>query len=566
MARTSGPDTIETVKARLSLLDIVQRYIELKQAGSRWMGVCPFHQESKPSLSVNPEQGFYYCFGCQASGDLIDFYCRINGLEFSEGLQELAREAGVEIGQSGGDRARSSERKLCLDINALTQTYFRQSLQGGSGRGAREYLADRGLSDETVELFQLGWGPAQWNGLTNFLKGKGISPQQGVKAGVLSEGRQGRIYDRFRGRVTFPIMDLAGRVVAFGGRTIGDGEPKYLNSSESPIFKKGDFLYGLYQARQQVTQSKEVLLSEGYADVMALVQYGLGNSCGVLGTALTQAQVQRLAGLCRKVILLFDGDRAGRQAALRSAEMILQFGLKADVVELPEGEDVDSLLRHGGRQALERLLDDASDGLAFCLSMITYNHSPKEIMSWATNFLHHLREASWKAFYLPRLAEGLRISEQEMRKALEDHRRTQPRSRPEAKKAPAPAQRDREMLRFAVCYPEYLQALDELGIDGSLKTERGKTFWRKILRYGVSRVLPHLDEGEKRFFVECQIQENDTEEAGLVWEDIRSILIREKRKRERHELYTALARAERSGDQQEVARILRAIQERRGNE
>jgi len=565
MARSST-DTIEAVKARLSLLDIVQRYVELRQAGARWMGVCPFHQESKPSLSVNPEQGFFYCFGCQASGDLIDFYCRINGLDFAEGLRELAREAGVEMGRSSGGEERSSARRICLEVNSLAQSYFRESFRREQGGEASAYLGARGLSQETIELFQLGWSPQQWNGLTDFLKRSGYTPQQGVEAGVLSEGRQGRIYDRFRGRVTFPIMDLAGRVVAFGGRVLEDGEPKYLNSSESPVFKKGDYLYGLYQARKQVTQTKEVLLSEGYADVMTLVQFGYANSCGVLGTALTASQVQRLAGLCRKVVLLFDGDRAGRQAAMRSAEMILQFGLKADVVELPEGEDVDSLLRGQGSDALEALLGQAPDGLAFCLNMIRYNHSPKEIMSWATHFLHSLRDASWRAFYLPRLAEGLRISEQELRQALDKGGQGAAHPRKPTRQVAAPAQRDRELLRFAVCCPEYTQTLKDLDMEASLRTERGKVFWRKILNYGVDRVLPYLDEGEKRFFVECQLKAKDSEEASLIWKDIRSILMREKSKRERKELYEALAQAERSGDQGEVARILRAIQDLRGDE
>lgn len=326
----SDRESIEEIKSRLDLLELVGRYVQLRQAGQRWVGVCPFHQETKPSLSVNPEQGFFYCFGCQAGGDGIDFYCRINGLEFAEGLKELAQETGVRL---QGDKGRSSGAnrswgKICLQANALAQEYFSAALQSEQGAQARQYLQQRGVSQEMVQRFSLGWSPGKWQGLKDYLQRHGISPEQGLQAGLLSSNSRGRVYDRFRDRVTFPIQDLQGRVLAFGGRVLQDQEnqPKYLNSSESPVFKKGEHLYGLYQARQKVTQSKQALLTEGYADVISMVQYGFENTCGVLGTALTKEQVKRLSGLCDTVYLLFDGDRAGQQAALRSTQMILAAG------------------------------------------------------------------------------------------------------------------------------------------------------------------------------------------------------------------------------------------------
>ncbi|MFO7717498.1 MAG: DNA primase, partial [Desulfohalobium sp.] len=371
MAR-GGSENIEAIKARLNIVDIVRRYVDLRQVGDRWAGVCPFHQETKPSLSVHPEKGFYYCFGCQASGDLIDFYRDINGLEFRQALEELAREAGVSLNERPDPKAaqRQAERRAALEMHSLAQQFFQATLEAAAGKRAREYLAARGVDRAMQDYFGLGFAPESWQALGDELQRSGYTLQQGVTAGLLSQNRNGRIYDRFRNRVTFPIHDLGGKVIAFGGRVIGEGEPKYLNSSDSPIYKKGGHLYGLYQARQAVTQSKEVLLTEGYADVIALVRYGFTHACGVLGTALTEEQVRRLAGLARRVTLIYDGDRAGRQAASRSAEMLLRQGVQCRVVNLPDGEDVDSLLQNSGAAGFQRFVREAEEGLTFCLRVL----------------------------------------------------------------------------------------------------------------------------------------------------------------------------------------------------
>ncbi|MFW6325946.1 MAG: DNA primase [Desulfovermiculus sp.] len=557
-----NPEHIQAIKERIDLLDLVRRYVSLRQAGERWMGVCPFHQESQPSLSVHPERGLFYCFGCHASGDVIDFYSQINGLDFVEAVRELAGEAGVELDNRGesdaGGQARL--RKQCLDMHALAQSVFQQALGGRQGQPGRDYLQERGFDQRIIDRFGLGWAPMAWNNLKTCLLQKGYSPEQGVQAGLLSQNQNGRIYDRFRSRIMFPIHNLRGKVVAFGGRIVGQGDPKYLNSSETPIFKKGDLLYGLEQARRSVSQSKQALLTEGYADVLTLAQFGFENSCGVLGTSLTSPQVRRLAGLCTSVVLIFDGDRAGRQAALRSAEMILAAGLKVWVVNLPEGEDVDSLLRSQGPEALHELMHKAEEGLAFCLHMITDNASPKDIMAWAVRFLSSLNQTSWRAYYLPRLAEGLRVSETELRRALQD---SQGPYRPHlpgkgAVSSQASGQRDRELLAFAVRCPQYVPKLRAQGLADLLRTDRGRRFWDKLCTHGSYNILPFLDDGEKAFFVTCQIQEEDPEKDRAVWEDIRSLLVHDREQHTKQKLKAAIAQAQERGDEAEVARLLSA--------
>ena len=559
-------ELIAELKSRLDLADVVSRYVKLQSVGSRLMGPCPFHQETKASFSVSPELGLYHCFGCQASGDLIDFYCRINGLDFVTGLQEPARGAGLEFKKDASpkDKKKAEIRRLCLEMHSLAQAYFRSSLAGNKSAEARSYLQQRGISSELVELFGLGWSPDSWQGLKSYLQEYGYAAEQGVQAGLLSQSARGRAYDRFRGRITFPITDLSGKVVAFGGRIIGEGEPKYLNSSDSPIYKKGDYLYGLYQARSALTKSKEALLTEGYADVISLFEYGFTNSCGVLGTALTFEQVRRLTGFCKRINLVFDGDRAGREAARRSAQLILRQGITARVVHLPEGEDVDSFLRQNGKEALVELIDKAEDGLAFCLRMLKLESTPKDILQWAHEFLNGLNDSTWQAYYLPKLASGLGLSENNLRQSLRSKRNPGPKrevqqdSSSAGKSCKSLVQRDRELLAFAICCPQYIPQLKERGLADILSSSRARDFWNKLVQHDGQDVLQYLDEGEKKFYVQSQFISYENGEAEAIWEDICHLIQVSSHKQRQKSLREALSKARLKGDKSEEARLLKA--------
>lgn len=517
---------IAQIKKSLRIEDVVGRYVELRQSGPRLVAPCPFHQETKPSFSVNPEGGFYYCFGCQASGDIIEFYRAINGLEFGEAVEALAGEAGLEVRKDRkGRRAEDLNRSMCLEMHSLASMFYRRHLDGAQGGQAREYLQRRGLTSEIVDRFALGWAPAGWNGLRDHLRSRGFDHEAAEKAGLLSLSAKGSYYDRFRERLIFPIMNLSGQTVAFGGRALVDGDgPKYLNSSETPIYTKGEHLYGLLQARRAIAHHKSVLLTEGYVDVLSLHQFGFENSCGVLGTALTPEQVHRLSGLVGRVDLVFDGDNAGRKAALRSAEMILTQGLTCRVLCLPEGEDVDSVLQKFGASRLQALLDDAVDGLDYCMQRVRETMAPKEVLHWAGEFNRKLKTPDLQAYFRPKLPAGLGLSEAEWRKVLPEPALNSGLATANRHKISA-SQDDKVFLAFAVRFPEYHETMHQLGIAEVLATPRGRSFWEKIYKADPNVILASLDQGEKHFYVECQMRSDCTEEdARKEWPDIQSCI------------------------------------------
>lgn len=508
---------VEAVKARINISDIVRRYVDLKPVSGRWMGACPFHQETKPSMSVNDEEGFFYCFGCQASGDVIDFYGRINGLDFRESLEQLAAEAGIELAHVPHDphaAERKARKQLLIDMHEESSQWFQRNLRVAAGDNCRRYLMNRGMTQEMIDKFGLGYSPDDWHGLGNFLKTKGRTPDQGVDAGLLSKNDKGNIYDRFRGRLIFPIQNLSGRVIAFGGRIITDGEPKYLNSSDTPIYKKGDHLYGLNLARSTMTRTKRAILTEGYMDVISLHQFGYTDSCGVLGTALTPDQVKRLAGFVSRVDLIFDGDGAGRKAAMKSSRMILLQGVSCRVVLMPDGEDVDSLLQAKGTEGLETCMSEAPDGLTFCMNTLRDEFAPRDIMTWAKSFLSELSDASLRAYYLPRLATGLGLSEADFRRdagVSGPPRNNQPQPRQE-QRVPQQAtmgvgkddKDDRYFLRFPIQYPDYVPELANRGFDRILRTEWAKAFWGKLVNSQPGQITSLLNDQEKSYYFRCR--------------------------------------------------------------
>jgi DNA primase len=559
------PGSIAEIKSRLSLVDIVNRYVELRPVGDRWTAPCPFHQETKPSFTVSPDKGFYYCFGCQASGDIIEFYKNINGLDFAEAVKQLAREAGIEIAESSVRQNREERNKVSItqEINSLAGKFFLDALWSSEGEQVRNYLRSRNISPEMIREFRLGWSPGGWQALTDFLGKKGFSPDEGVLAGVLTSNQKGRIYDRFRSRLIFPIISLSGMVVAFGGRILDQGEPKYLNSSESPAYKKGDHLYGLYQARKHITQTRQVFLTEGYLDVIALHQYGFPNSCGILGTALTHTQVTRLAGFCKEVILLFDGDQAGRHAAFRSAEMLLYAGIGCRVLNFPEGDDAHSLLTTREKTVFEDLLRRTVSGIDYCLNVVGSTKSPREVMDWVNNFLGNLRDFSLKTYYIPKVAGILGLTEAELRKNLGSKmpQGTTVRKDQIDQKKMGPGQRDREILTFACCFPELRSRLEQKNMDLVLSTEWAKKFWNKIKDMTHEDELPDLDSSESDFYVRARLQKDLIEQSrDLVFSELDDFICQASLSMNRQNLKQALIRAQKNNDHQEIKRILGLMQ------
>ncbi len=513
------------IKSRINIIDVVKRYVELQRAGNRWVAPCPFHQETKPSFSVNEEEGFFYCFGCQAAGDVFDFYSRVNGLDFKETIAQLAEEAGIKLGDVKPDPKAAAQRdnkKQALRMYEMATKHYSHNLTVAAGAGCKEYLQKRKLTQEIIDSFELGWSLPEWQGLTNSLTRSGFTIKQGVESGLLIANDKGGAYDRFRGRLIFPIKNLAGQVIAFGGRIIGNEDTaKYINSSDSILYKKGDNLYGLYQARRGISATKRIILTEGYMDVLTLHQFGYTNSCGVLGTALTPEQVRRVAGFCSDIELIFDGDNPGKKAALRACEMVLTKGLRCKVVMLPQGEDIDSLLQEKGIAAFEELREFAPDGLDFCIRMLSAI-APKEALEWVKNFVGAVEHAEFLSRFISRLCQGLDLDEAEIRKSVaqklgstQGAENSGNKFTHSAGKSPAQTVKkdalDREIMKFVVRYPQQLPALQNAGA-GLVLTERwAHTLWEKVAscapNYEPNVILQLLDTKEKEFWGQFRVME-----------------------------------------------------------
>lgn len=361
------PGFLDELRARISLSDVVGRKVVLKRrSGAEYAGLCPFHNEKTPSFTVNDKKGFYHCFGCGEHGDAIGFVMKTEGLSFPDSVEKLARDAGLSVPRATPQERERAERASTLQqVVELAAKWFQKQLRLPVGRNGLDYLRGRGLSDETIDDFRLGFAPDSRDGLLAALKRDGVPVDKIVEAGLAIQpeddgsGRGREVYDRFRGRVMFTINDRRGRAIAFGGRVMGQGEPKYLNSPETPLFHKGANLYCLDRARVAVTKDQPVIVAEGYMDVIALHGAGYTGAVAPLGTALTEGQLGELWKLADEPYLCFDGDNAGRRAAQRAADRalpLLRAGKSLRFLALPAGDDPDSLIRARGPQAIEGVL------------------------------------------------------------------------------------------------------------------------------------------------------------------------------------------------------------------
>ena len=359
---------LEEIRTRLRVSEVVGKRMRLIRRGREFLGVCPFHNDTKPSLSVVDEKNFYHCFACGAHGDIITFTMEIEGLSFPEAVEKLAGLANLEVPrQTPEAREREVARKTLGDAMEAACKFYEDVLWSPQGRAGLDYLLGRGLSEQTIRRFRLGYATDSRTALRQAMSVKGIELSMLLEAGLVRKPEdRDETYDYFRGRVLFPITDRRGRVIAFGGRTLGDGQPKYLNSPDTPLFHKGRVLYGLAQAREPASKAGEVIVAEGYMDVIALAQGGFPNAVAPLGTALTEDQITELWRLAREPLVCFDGDVAGQKAAARAADRalpILKPGHSLRFVSLPPGEDPDDLLKRGGPKAMRDLLQ-AATGMA----------------------------------------------------------------------------------------------------------------------------------------------------------------------------------------------------------
>ncbi len=358
---------IEELRSRADLVKIVSEYVVLKKRGSYWMGLCPFHQEKTPSFAVNPNKG-YKCFGCGEGGDVFNFLMKIEGLSFSEAVKRVAESCGFVLPESQKTKIKekkennSTLKKEIIKLNRLALDFWENFLfSEKEAELARQYLQKRGISEETCRKFRIGYAPNRWDALLSYVKHKKISDELIEKSGLFSIGDGSssgkKIYDKFRGRIIFPIFDVEGQVIAFGGRTIENAEPKYLNSPETPAYVKGHHLFGLFQSKDEIRKSKTAILVEGYLDLISLYQAGEKRVVASLGTSLTEEQSRLLAKFARKIIVNYDGDSAGIKAAKRAVQVLLSRGLEVKILKLPDGLDPDDFVRNHGLEKYREILE-----------------------------------------------------------------------------------------------------------------------------------------------------------------------------------------------------------------
>ena len=482
-------DIIEEVRQKNDILDVVSQYVRLTRRGSTYFGLCPFHNEKTPSFSVTPGKQMYYCFGCGAGGNVYNFIMEYENYTFGEALKHLADRAGVELPKieySREVREKAEQRAELLEINKQAAQYYYYQLRTEGGKIGYQYLSGRGLSEETMRKFGLGYSDKFGGGLYTFLKSKGYSDERLRESGLFNVDERHGMYDKFWNRVIFPIMDVNNRVIGFGGRVMGDGKPKYLNSPETKIFDKSRNLYGLNIAR--TTRKKYLILCEGYMDVISMHQAGFTNAVASLGTALTSGHASLLKRYTQEVLLLYDSDEAGIRAALRGIPILRDAGVSSRVVNLKPYKDPDEFIKNMGAEAFEERLGQASDSFMFRVS-IAESEFPMDEPQGQNRFfercaelLLELKDELERNLYIEAIVKKYRgqygVSVEDLRKRVNTlalkgtpaENRTQPKTsggQNKKKKESASDQVQKLMLTWLVTYPgifdkvaQYLNAED----------------------------------------------------------------------------------------------------------
>ena len=417
----------DEVRNQADIIRVVSDYVSLKKRGSNHTACCPFHSEKTPSFSVSQTKGLYKCFGCGAGGSVFDFVMRIEGCQFPEAVRIVAQKSGIPIptvNDTDDERKAKHDREIVLRLNELAAEFFeRNLLDEVRGAQARDYVARRGISEQTRSLFRLGYAPDSWDALTGYLRENGASDEEILISGLVVAKDTGGFHDRFRGRLTFPIADSQGRVIAFGGRVMGDGEPKYLNSPETAVYTKGRNLYGLAFSKNDVRGTGFAILVEGYLDCIIPYQAGIRNMVASLGTALTDSQVRLLRRFmdAPQIVVNFDPDSAGQNATMRSIEMLLAEGFKVNILKMPTADDPDSYVRSYGGEAFRQLLKTTQPYIEYIIDATVAKHDTArpagkvEAVNAIMPHLARMRDKVARADYSDQIANRLKVDSRVIR-------------------------------------------------------------------------------------------------------------------------------------------------------
>ena len=521
--RDSQDDIVATIKEHCDIVAIIGESVELKKSGVRYLGRCPFHGEKTPSFSVHAGQQFYHCFGCGASGDVFSFMMKYHNLDFPSALKELARRCNIALPEKRESREREeaerrSERLYRVNEHCagLFARYLREAPQA---KAARDYLGRRGVGEELIAAFAIGYAPGPEAGGWNFLGSRLDSQlqQAAVEAGLLGERDGGGTYDRFRDRILFPIYNIGGRVCGFGGRIVGEGQPKYLNSPESPVFNKSRLLLGLYQQKEEIRKRREVVLVEGNFDLVSLVAAGCRHVAAPLGTALTREQLRLLKRFAESAILLFDGDAAGRKAAVRAVPLFLAEQFSARVAFLPSGHDPDSFVREHGLAAVEKVLQEARALPEFTLEHLLGEHGTsldgkRKIIADLQPLMAAASSPLERSLFVTHFASALGLPPEQLGAGLVRPDTVSLEPPREAAAVPVeaapPTLAQRQLITFMIHNPRHFQALAEGGARDCLAGSLGEVIFLALhslladkARVEAEDLLAVLPEGPERRLV-----------------------------------------------------------------
>ncbi|MBU0969627.1 MAG: DNA primase [Proteobacteria bacterium] len=479
------------------IVDIISESVILKKSGRNFFGLCPFHSEKTPSFSVNADKQIFHCFGCSAGGNALSFMMKYHGISFPEAARMLARKYNVTIETQSIDpvqRKQIQVKESLFRLNKRVMMLYAGILSNRSmGRPAMDYLEKRGMTADTIETFHLGFSPDQWDTGVNFLKKERVSHQIAVNSGLILPRKQGNgHYDRFRNRLIFPIFDINMQVAGFGGRVMDDSMPKYMNSPETPVYSKGRILYGLHAAKQHCRREGIVYIVEGYFDFLSLYQNGIQNTVASLGTALTQEHIRILKGYAAKMILVFDSDDAGVNAAKRSIQLFIKEGVETRILVLPDKNDPDSFVMQHGQEAFLVLASKAKTIMQFLLGLAMDTHGLSvegriKILDEMKDHLVLIQDAALRSLYVRELAETLNIDESAVLEKVRDaHVQKNTRHSP---LMPIPQEegilvsdpREKQILSIMLNYPELIPEVVEKDVLGCFYSERLQGIARKII-------------------------------------------------------------------------------------
>ena len=586
-------DKISEIKNKADIVDVISEAVLLKRTGKDYVGLCPFHSEKTPSFTVSPGKQIFYCFGCTTGGNVFSFLMKHNGITFPDAAGILARQFGIELPtkkMSPEQKRRVSERETLLTINRDALDYFRKGLHhGNSGNRPTAYLKKRGINQEILDSFQLGYAPEGWDNLTNFFSKQKIPLDLVEKAGlIVSRKNKNGYYDRFRDRIIFPIFDVSMQVLGFGGRVMDDSMPKYLNSPETPLYNKRRSLYGIHRAKNKCRDLDAVYIVEGYFDLLSLHQHGLENSVAILGTALTSEQILLLKGYATRVILVYDSDEAGIKAALRSIGIFMQEEIDARIMALPKGYDPDSYIFEYGQEAFINAASDAQGIVTFLIDSAVKKHGLSvegkiRVISELKEPLTSINDNISRTLYIKELSERIHVDESAI---LEKVREISQRNKGAAERKPwtknvvAHGYRmndflervpekplkskwgklERQIIAMLLQFPEVLSEIEERNILNLFDDKKLKAIGELLLKHKdrheikASDLMSLIEDKEQKNMIASLAISDD------VWdyEGCLSVIDRyeSKRKKNKQTLLDKIQKAEKSNDLELLEKLL----------